>query len=222
MLYSIKIVLADDHEIFRSGFKSMLENIPDLIWSGDAEDGIELLKLCETVKPDIAFVDIKMPRMNGIEFCVELKKRSLKTKVITLSMFNEDYLIIEMLAAGATGYLLKNTNESEILKAAIAVYEGRNYYCNNTEQKLTQLIANNQYHPHKKKKKIHLSEREVEVLKLICDQFSNKEIAIKLHISIRTVETYREILGNKTSSKNLAGLVIYAVKNGLYNPHQFE
>lgn len=216
----IKIAIADNHEIFRNGLKILLQNQPEILFIGDVENGIMLLNICETQFPDIVFVDITMPKMNGIEFCVQLKKLKLKTKVIALSLFNEEHLIIEMLSAGADGYLLKETNGIELLKAAIAVYEGKNYYCISTEKKLDKLIATNRYHPYRKNKLIHLSEREVEVLKLICQTFTNKEIANKLGISIRTVEGYREILNNKTEAKNAAGLVVYAIKNGIYNPNE--
>ncbi len=218
----IRIAIADDHEIFRNGFKLLLENQPEMHLIGDVENGIELLKLCKTEFLDIVFVDIQMPKMNGIEFCKQLRLSKLKTKIIALSMFNDDDLIVAMLGAGACGYLLKNTNRYELLKAAVAVHEGRSYYCNSIEKKLTNLISNNRYHPHRKSSVINLSEREIEVLILICKQLSNKEIAIKLRISIRTVETYRERLNNKTYAKNSAGLVVYAVKNRLYDPHEFE
>jgi two-component system response regulator NreC len=218
----IRIAIADDHEIFRNGFKLLLKDQPEMQLLGDAENGIELLKLCKTEFLDIVFVDIQMPKMNGIEFCKQLRLSKLKTKIIALSMFNDDDLIVSMLGAGASGYLLKNTNRQELLRAAVAVHEGGSYYCNSIEKKLTYLISNNRYHPHRKNSAIDLTEREIEVLILICKQFSNKEIANKLRIGIRTVESYREILNNKTYAKNSAGLVVYAVKNRLYDPHEFE
>ncbi len=218
----IRIAIADDHAIFRNGFKLMVENQSELCWLGDVENGIELLTLCEAKIPDIVFVDIKMPKMDGIEFCYALKKTNLTTRIIALSMFNEDYLIRDILTAGASGYLLKNTSKQEVLKAIITVYKGRNYYCSSAEQKLIQLLSNNQFNPNIKIKSVHLSERELTVLLLICNQLNTKAIAAKLEISTRTVETYRDILITKTNSKNIVGLVIYAIKNGIYNPHQFE
>jgi DNA-binding NarL/FixJ family response regulator len=183
---------------------------------GEADNGKSLLALIETTSPDIAFVDIKMPEMDGIEACKKIKANGITTKVIALSMFNDDYLIIEMLEAGALGYLLKNTDKHEVLAAAKAVNMGHNYYCDSTSNKLAKLIAANRYQPHKATKQLKLSIRETEVLTMLCNQLTNKEIAEKLNISFRTVETYRLSLLEKTDSKNVIGLVVYAIRNGYY------
>ncbi|KAF0240269.1 MAG: LuxR family transcriptional regulator [Chitinophagaceae bacterium] len=212
----IRIVIADDHQIFREGFKLLLNNQPELLLVGEADNGKSLLKLIEETLPDIAFVDIKMPEMDGIEACKIIKTQMFETKVIALTMFNEDYLIIEMLEAGAYGYLLKNTNRDELLNAAKAVQEGKNYYCSSTSNKLVKLIATNRFHPHRQLKANKLSVRETEILKMVCEQMTNKEIGEKLGISNRTVESYRETLLQKTASKNAIGLVVYAIRNGIF------
>lgn len=212
----IRIVIADDHLIFREGFKLLLNNQPELELVGEADNGKSLLALIETTSPDIAFVDIKMPEMDGIEACKKIKANGITTKVIALSMFNDDYLIVEMLEAGALGYLLKNTDRHEILAAAKAVNMGDNFYCTSTSNKLVKLIATNRYHPHKPAKQLKLSIRETEVLTMLCNQLTNKEIAEKLNISSRTVETYRLSLLEKTNSKNAIGLVVYAIRNGYH------
>ncbi len=214
--FPIRIVIADDHLIFREGFKLLLNNQPELALVGEADNGKSLLALIEKTAPDIAFVDIKMPEMDGIETCKKIKANGIATKVIALSMFNDDYLIIEMLEAGALGYLLKNTDKQEVLAAAKAVNMGHNYYCDSTSHKLTKLIAANRYQPHKPTKQLKLSIRETEVLTMLCNQLTNKEIAEKLNISFRTVETYRLSLLEKTDSKNVIGLVVYAIRNGYY------
>ncbi len=212
----IRIVIADDHLIFREGFKLLLNNQPELALVGEADNGKSLLALIEKTAPDIAFVDIKMPDMDGIETCKKIKVNGITTKVIALSMFNDDYLIVEMLEAGAYGYLLKNTDRHEILAAAKAVHMGHNYYCDSTSNKLAKLIASNRYQPHKPTKQLKLSIRETEVLTMLCNQLTNKEIAEKLNISFRTVETYRLSLLEKTDSKNVIGLVVFAIRNGYY------
>jgi DNA-binding NarL/FixJ family response regulator len=212
----IRIVIADDHLIFREGFKLLLNNQPELALVGEADNGKTLLELIEKTSPDIAFVDIKMPEMDGIESCKKIKAKGIDTKVIALSMFNDDYLIIEMLEAGAYGYLLKNTDRHEILAAAKAVNMGDNYYCNSTSNKLAKLIAANRYQPNKATKQLKLSIRETEVLTMLCNQLTNKEIADQLNISSRTVETYRLSLLEKTNSKNVIGLVVYAIRNGYH------
>lgn len=155
--FPIKIVIADDHLIFREGFKLLLNNQPELELVGEADNGQSLLELIETTSPDIAFVDIKMPEMDGIEACKQIKANGITTKVIALSMFNDDYLIVEMLEAGALGYLLKNTDKQEVLAAAKAVNMGDNFYCASTSNKLAKLIAANRYQPHKPAKQLKLS-----------------------------------------------------------------
>ncbi len=213
----IRIVIADDHLIFREGFKLLLNNQPELELVGEADNGRSLLALIETTSPDIAFVDIKMPEMDGIEACKKIKASGITTKVIALSMFNDDYLIVEILEAGALGYLLKNTDKHEVLAAAKAVNMGDNYYCDSTSNKLAKLIAANRYQPDKPTKQLKLSIRETEVLTMLCNQLTNKEIAEKLNISFRTVETYRLSLLEKTNSKNVIGLVVYAIRNGYHS-----
>jgi DNA-binding NarL/FixJ family response regulator len=214
----VRIVIADDHQIFREGFKLLLKEQHELELVGEADNGQTLLKLVKEKAPDVAFVDIKMPLMDGVEACRAIKKDYPATKVIALSMFNDDYLILEMLEAGAWGYLLKNTNKEQVNYAAKAVYEGKSFYCSSTSVKLAKLIAAKRYHPYSRTKIIKLSGREIEVLQMICEQFINKEIADQLGISTRTVESYRETLLQKTDSKNAIGLVVYAIRNGIYKP----
>ena len=214
----VRIVIADDHHIFREGFKLLLKDQHELELVGEADNGQTLLELVKGKAPDVAFVDIKMPLMDGIEACKAIKNNYPNTKVIALSMFNDDYLILEMLEAGALGYLLKNTNKEEVNHAAKAVHEGKNFYCSSTSVKLAKLIAAKRYQPYNRKKIIKLSGRETEVLHMICEQLINKEIADQLGISTRTVESYRETLLQKTDSKNAIGLVVYAIRNGIYKP----
>jgi DNA-binding NarL/FixJ family response regulator len=212
---SIRVVIADDHAIFREGFKLLFKNQTDLALVGEAENGKELLQLCNDEHPDVAFVDIKMPVMNGIEACKELRKTNPHIKVIALSMFNDDYLLIDMLEAGANGYLLKNTDKHEMWRAVTSVYKGDNYYCDSTALKLAKLIASNRFHPHQQTKVVRFSTRETEVLKMLAQQLTNKEMAEKMDVSVRTIETYRETLNEKTNSKNSIGAVIYAIRHGI-------
>ena len=185
---------------------------------GDAENGEQLCALVKEVLPDVVFLDIRMPVMDGVTACSVLKKKYPDIKIVTLSMADNDYMIIDMLEAGADGYVLKNTNKKEILDAAKAVYEGKNYYCSNTSLKMAKLIASNRLHPQRRptKKSIKLSSREKAVIKLICDQLTNKEIADNLQLSSRTIETYRQVLQQKTDSVNSIGIAIFALRTGIY------
>ncbi len=215
MYTPIKIVIADDHEIFRDGFKVMLRKQEDVQIVAEAENGRELLQLAEQHQPDVVITDIKMPHVDGVEATREIKTRWPHIEVIALSMFDEENLVVDMLEAGAKGYLLKNTHKAEVLQAVKAVYKGETYYCNATSTKLAQMIAKSHFNPYKNKKPT-FNAKEVEIIKLICQELSNKEIASQLGLSIRTIEGYREKILEKIEAKNIAGLVIYAIKNNLY------
>lgn len=216
MYVPIRIAIADDHEIFREGFKLLLKNQPALELVGEAENGAELLKVAAAVQPDVVITDIMMPVMDGIEACRQIKKKYPSTNVIALSMFNEDHLVVDMLEAGARGYLLKNTNKNEVLQAAKAVFEGSTYFCPSTSNKLAKMIAESKFNPYKESSPQKMTERELDIIKLICQQHSNKEIAGVLNLSIRTVESHRERIQEKTGAKNSIGIVIYAIKHKIY------
>jgi two-component system response regulator NreC len=216
MYAPIKIVIADDHEIFREGFKLLLKNQQEVQLVGEADNGRELLDIAARQQPDIVITDIKMPVMDGIEACKTIKIKFPHMQVIALSMFNEDNLIVDMLEAGARGYLLKNTNKHELLQAVRSVYEGSTYYCMATSGKLTRMIAESKFNPYRNQPVKKFTPREMEIIKLMCEQHTNKEIATLLRLSIRTVESHREKIQEKTGARNSIGIVIYAIKNDLY------
>jgi DNA-binding NarL/FixJ family response regulator len=216
MYAPIKIVIADDHEIFREGFKLLLKNQQEVQLVGEADNGRELLDIAAQQQPDIVITDIKMPVVDGIEACKAIKMKFPHMQVIALSMFNEDNLIVDMLEAGARGYLLKNTNKHELLQAVRAVYEGSTYYCMATSGKLTRMIAESKFNPYRNQPVKKFTPREMEIIKLMCEQHTNKEIATLLRLSIRTVESHREKIQEKTGARNSIGIVIYAIKNDLY------
>jgi DNA-binding NarL/FixJ family response regulator len=212
----IKIAMADDHEIFREGFKLLLKNQNEVELVGEAENGRELLFLIEKSNPEVVIVDIKMPVMDGIESCKEIRKKFPDIKVIALSMFNDDNLIVDMLEAGARGYLLKNTNKMELIEAIKTVYEGRNYYSSETSAKLMSMIGQSKYNPYRNQPPAKFTKREKDVIRLICEQYTTKEIAEKLGLSIRTVESHRENIQEKSNAKNAIGVVIYAIKHDIF------
>ncbi|MET0242168.1 MAG: response regulator transcription factor, partial [Flavitalea sp.] len=188
---NIRIVMADDHEIFRDGFRLMISRQDDIQLVGEAGDGKELVELVATLRPDVVVTDIKMPRMDGIEAAKTILQNHPDIGVIGLSMFDEEDLIIDMLEAGAKGYLLKNADKHEVAEAIRTVYQEEPYYCKHTSARLAQMIAKSKFNPYKKNKKIEFSEREIEIIRLICQELTNKEIADQLFLSIRTVEGYR-------------------------------
>lgn len=211
----IQLLMADDHEIFRDGFKLMLTKYPDIVLVGEAENGKELLELTQKLQPDVIITDIKMPVMDGIEAAKKISELFPDIGIIGLSMFDEDDLIVDMLEAGAKGYLIKNAGKEQITEAIRTVYNNDPYYCKTTSHKLTNMIARSRFNPYKKAAKVEFSEREIEIIDLICNELTNKEISDKLFISIRTVEGHRLKILEKMNVKNTVGLVVYAIKMGL-------
>jgi Response regulator containing a CheY-like receiver domain and an HTH DNA-binding domain len=213
----INIILADDHEIFRDGFRVMLNKTPDIKLIGEASNGEELIQLALELKPDVIITDIKMPVMNGIDATRKLVKEIPDVGVIALSMFDEENLIVDMLEAGAKGYLLKNVHKEEVISAVKSVYMGKPYYCRDTSNKLAQIIAKSNFNPYKQNT-VHpvFSENEIEVIKLICQEYSAKQMADKLQVSQRTIENYRSRISEKIDAKNTVGIVVYALKHKIY------
>mgnify|MGYP001600927623 FL=1 len=211
-----RLLIADDHEVFREGFHSMLKKQHEIELVGEAENGRELVQLAGTLQPDVIVTDIKMPIMDGVQATRILSEKFPRIHVIALSMFDDDDLIIDMLEAGAKGYLIKNAHKSEIIEAVKTVYNERPYYCNHTSHKLAQLIGKSKFNPFKKKVRPEFTPKETEVIKLICAGLSNKEIASQLNLSVRTIEGHREKINEKIEVNNTAGIVVYAIKHGIY------
>jgi len=216
MSATIKIVLADDHEIFRDGFKVMLRKQKEVELIGEAANGEELVSVATALRPDVVITDIKMPRMDGIAATRQLSATLPGVGVIALSMFDEESLIVDMLEAGARGYLLKNAPKVEILEAIRTVHQHQTYYCASTSGKLAQLIARSRFEQPRKEKMPEFSERELEIIRLVCQEKTNKEIAEALFLSVRTIEGYRDKIQEKIQAKNAAGVVVFAIRNNIY------
>ena len=215
MNHNISLVIADDHEIFRDGLALMLSKQEGITLIGQAEDGRELIRLVDELHPDIVITDIKMPKLDGILATRTLLQKNADLKIIALSMFDEDNLIVEMLEAGAKGYLLKNADKKEILEAIQAVYDDNIFYCRHTSSRLAAMIVKSRFDPHKKKQDVVFSEREIEIIKLICRQQTAQQIGDQLFLSKRTVEGYRTKIMEKMDARNTAGVVIFALRNNL-------
>lgn len=215
---TIKIILADDHEIFRDGFTVMMKKQTEIELIAEARNGEQLLSLVTRHQPDVVLTDIKMPVMDGIESTRIITAKYPQVGIIALSMFDDDHLIIDILEAGAKGYLLKNAQKKEIIEAIKTVNRNEPYYCNNTSQKLAKMIAQSHLHEGKPVKNAGFTQRELEIIQLICNQYSNKEISEELHLSVRTIEGYREQILEKTNAKNTVGIVIYAIRHHIYKP----
>ncbi len=206
----ITIYIADDHSLFREGLKMLLSNLAYIGEIYEAENGRQFTEGLKSRVADIALLDIEMPEMNGIEAAKLARKICPGIKIIALSMYSDENYYLSMIEAGACGFLLKNSSFQEVEKAITDVYNDKSYIS-------IEILNNILKHPAKTSGSLieDLSERETEILLLICKGFTNNEIAEKLNLSKRTVDKHRENLLLKTQSKNTANLVIFTIKNGL-------
>jgi DNA-binding NarL/FixJ family response regulator len=212
----INLAIVDDHKIFRNGLKATLEDYPDFKLLIEASNGKELIGQLATYAPDVILMDIKMPEMDGMQTTAYIHQHFKQIKVLALSMHNEDKYIVDMMKVGASGYLLKNAEPEEIIEAIQTVYDKGFYFNEHLSVTLIkQLVGPGNYVDSAGQQQVDLNDREIEVLKLVCQEHSNQEIADKIFLSVRTVEGYRARLFEKTCSKNLVGLVIFAIKKGI-------
>lgn len=214
-----KILVADDHQLFRKGMESTLKTIKTVKQVFQAENGLEVINFLNNEMVDVIFMDIKMPVQDGIATTKMVTKHYPDIKVIAVSMFDDRDNILEMFKAGACGYLLKNTNKEELSDAITEVMNGGKYYSKEVSDVLLQKMIN--LNLHKSKTLLEpLTEREKEVLCLICEQLSTKEIAERIFLSDKTIEGHRLKLLQKTQSRNMAGLVMFAIEHRIYQPGQ--
>ena len=211
----MRVLLADDHGIVRRGLRSLLETEPGLTVAAEAADGLEALRLCEEHKPDLLIVDVGMPKLNGIDVAARAQKLDRPPKVIILSMHSDESYIIRALGAGARAYLLKDATDEDLLPAVRAVAAGKPYFSpavtavlvEDYVRRLQSRGLTDSYHL--------LTDREKEVLHLIAEGRSNKEVATVLDLSLSTVETHRANLMQKLNLHNTAEVVLYAVRKGI-------
>ena len=213
----IRIALADDHKIIRDGVRAMIGQEPNFEVVAEAGNGSELLEVLSRVPVDVAIVDINMPGMDGYEATQRIVAQYPDIRVIILSMLDNEGYITKMMEAGAKGYLLKTTGKDEFIYAIQRVATGSQYICmeiaiNLLKKMNTHSVRMNNFND---KNSSDLSKREIEVLQLIAEGFTNAEIADKLFTSKRTIESHRQRLLDKTNSNNTATLIKYALSNGL-------
>lgn len=210
----IKLIITDDHKMFREGIKNILNDREDIEVLYEAGSGEELLEKLSQQTADVILMDINMPGINGIETSKIIKKKYPNTHILALSTSDDDNYIIEMLNTGAKGYVLKSTGMEELISAIKTVAKGDSYFCKEASNVIiNQLNTSKAGKKQKSFSDIPLTEREIEILKLIAEGLTNKEIADRLFISVRTVDTHRRNLHQKLNIKNTAGLINYAVKN---------
>lgn len=205
-----KVIIVEDHAVFREGLKRIIAEIEELELVGEAPNGAVFLEMLKKQSPDLVLMDIQMPVMNGMEATEKALRIDPSLKILVLSMFGEEEYVYSMVDKGITGFLLKNSDVTDLKKAILRVSEGQQYY---SEEIMSILVK--KVRGYDTVDKIVLTEKETDVLRLLCKGLSNNEIADKLYLSVRTVEGYRNKLLQKTNSANVLNLVIYALKNKL-------
>ena len=212
---SIRILLADDHTVMRAGLRLLLERQPNLTVVGEAADGRQAVELAERERPDVVIMDIAMPHMNGVEAARQIVNHSPETAVAILSMHSDESYVIRSLKAGARAYLLKDSAEADLLEAVHAIREGKSFFSPAVRRilkedyvhQLEEMGAEDSYEL--------LTNREREVLQLVAEGKSNKEVANLLNLSLYTVETHRTHILQKLNLHSVPELILYAVRKGI-------
>ena len=208
----IKVLIVDDHEIFRKGLKMVINRFKNAKVIAEASNGREFLEIIDKNFPDIVLMDIEMPEMNGIEATTKALEKYPDLKILALSMFNEDNYVESMIDSGVRGFLLKNINKEKLEKALDTVYKGGNYYSVELWEFFTRRISTHEEKT-KTEEEYKLTKREQEILEMLSQGMSNKEIADKLFLSERTVIGHKSNLLSKTQCRNTLCLITYAIKN---------
>lgn len=211
----IRILLADDHKLIRSGLRLLVEQQPDLTVVGEANDGREAVSLANSLKPDVAVMDIGMANLNGIEAALQITQAQPEVAVVMLSMHSDESYVLRALKAGAKGYLLKDSAESDLIRAVHAVTDGKSFFSpavskvllDDYVRKLKRSGAEDAYDL--------LTPREREILQLVAEGKSNKDVANLLNLSVYTVETHRSNIMEKLRLKGIPELILFAVRKGI-------
>jgi DNA-binding NarL/FixJ family response regulator len=211
----VRVLIADDHPLIRSGLRALLEREGEFQVVGEAANGYEAIELAIALKPDIAMLDVSMPRLNGVDAAQHISERLPRTRILLVSMHSDEAYVLRALKSGARGYLLKASPEVDVLRAIRAVAAGNAYF----SPEVTKLLVEDYVRQLQQRGATDsydlLSIREKEILQLLVSGKSNREIADLLHISISTVETHRTNILNKLGLHNLPELILYAVRKGL-------
>lgn len=213
----IRYIIADDHKIFRKGLVFSLSDFEELEFLAEAENGKVLIELLNDKRPHVILMDLKMPEMDGIEATQVIHQLYPDIKVIILSMYDDEKFIVHLMETGASGYLLKNSEPDEIKNAILGAYTNGYYFTDMVNRAMLQKIVTHKQFKPTFNNDIQLNDRELEILKLICEEHTAPEIAKMIFLSPRTVEGIRGKLIEKIGVRNTAGLVMYAVRNGLIN-----
>ena len=211
---SVRIILADDHKIMREGLRALLAKQKEIEVIAEADSGRGVIELCSQLHPDVVVIDISMPDLNGIDAARQITRQAPDIKVIALSMHSDKKYVKEMLAAGASGYLLKDAAFEELGMAIATVLKNKTYLSPQITDTVVKDYVNENV-PHNSIASTALSAREREVLQLIAEGKSTRDIAAKLYVSVKTIETHRKQIMDKLGLNSIAELTKYAIREGL-------
>ena len=212
---SIRILLADDHTVMRNGLRLLLERQPNLTVVGEASDGRETVRLAESVSPDVVVMDIAMPNLNGIEAARQIIAARPEISIVILSMHSDESYVVRALKAGARAYLLKDSAEGDLIAAIHAISEGKSFFSPAISRILVEDYMRQLEHKHVEDTYELLTAREREILQLLAEGKTNKEVASMLNLSVYTVETHRTHILQKLNLHNVPELILYAVRKGI-------
>jgi len=217
----IRVLIADDHAILRSGLRMLIESQADMKVVAEAENGNEAIQIAQKCSPDIVILDVTMPERGGLHAIEQILKQSPNTRILVLTMHEEAAYMRTALAAGASGYVLKKSVDADLLSGIRAIHKGRTYVDSELASELIQDALPDRAHASTKATEV-LSQRELEVLKLVAEGFSSREIAGQIFVSVKTVETYRGRFAEKLGLKSRAEIVRYALEIGLLSTEKFS
>ena len=215
-----KVVIVEDHKLFREGLKSLLSDKADVEVVGEAGDGLEAIRTVKKCRPDIMLLDLSMPKMNGISVMKEIKSQFPETKIMALTIHESDQYVLEAFEAGADGYCLKDAGRNELMVAVDSVLQGKRYISPSISDNVLEGYLTGRKKLKSKTSWDTITQREREVLKLLGEGYQNKEISDMLHISVKTVEKHRANIMNKLDLHNAAALTAYAIDHGLVSKRE--
>ena len=213
----IKVIIADDHEIYRDGLLNFLNRVSGIKVLAAAENGLELVSMVRQYTPDIVLTDLRMPGLDGISVIRLIAGLGQPIRQIAISTYDDRQLIGEALEAGAMGYLVKNADKKEIIKAIRMVYQGHFYHCITTSSRIIQTITDSRYNSLISAQNRLFEPREKDIIQMICRENSSKEIAKKMNLSERNVDGILRRIMEKMNVHSLEGLICYAIQNKLFN-----
>lgn len=212
----IRIAIADDHQLIRAGISMILKEQPNFQVVQQAANGQELMDSILQTKPDVVLLDLEMPRLSGKETLLAIRNTNLDIKILVLTMHNNKAFIIQMMELGANGYLIKDTEPEEVILAINKVMQSDYYFSDQVSIAMLHGISEPKLKTAHNLPDHGLTKREIDILQLICQEKTTTEIGATLFLSPKTIEGYRKILMDKTDSRNMAGLVLFAIRNGIF------